>query len=166
LSILVVCIFFESFWDKNLSKEIISITKTLLWFSLYYVKNPLFQFSENIICVKKIKDYCLTFHIIIGSWKNSSDEHDLLKSLFRDSGWTECLIHIFNTLNPFSSSSLKELPPFLSFFSFVSLSDITSAILYYTSKSISLLEDENTPKETSKYIKIFKSQNTYIVIKY
>jgi hypothetical protein len=70
----------------------------------------------------------------------------LIKSLFKDSGWTECLINIFNALNPSSLSSSKLLPPFLSFLSSVSPSEDTADILKSTSESIILLEDENTPE--------------------
>jgi hypothetical protein len=150
-----IYLFFISFWDKKINEEIISITKSFLWFSLYYVKNPSFQFSKSIICLEKLFGYCKTFPIIINSWKNSSDEYfDLIKSLFKDSGWTECLIDIFNALNPFSSSSSKQLPPFLSFLLVVSPSKYTPNILKNTSKSISLLENENTPKEISQYIQL------------
>jgi hypothetical protein len=78
----------------------------------------------------------------------------LIKSLFKDSGWTECLIDIFNVLNPFSSSSSKQLPPFLSFLLSVSPSIDTADILKFTSKSILFLENENTPKEISQYVQL------------
>jgi hypothetical protein len=78
----------------------------------------------------------------------------LIKSLFKDSGWTECLIDIFNTLNSFSSSSSKQSPPFLSFLLSVSPSENTAKILKFTSESISLLENENTPKEISRYVQL------------
>jgi hypothetical protein len=95
------------------------------------------------------------FPSIIQSWKKSSDEHfNLIKSLFKDSGWTECLINIFNALNPFSLSSLKQLPPFLSFLSSVSPSENTAYILKSASEAIVLLEDKNTPKEISNYLKL------------
>jgi hypothetical protein len=136
----LLCLFFVYFWDKKINEEIISITKSFLLFSLYYVKTPSFQFSWSIICVRKLNEYCSTFLIIINSWKNSSDENfDLIKPLFKDSGWTECLIDIFNALNPFSSSSSKQSPPFLSFLSSVSPSEDTTNILENISKSISLL---------------------------
>jgi uncharacterized membrane protein len=105
--------------------------------------------------VRKLLTYCGTFFIVINSWKNSNDEYfNLIKSLFKDSGWTECLINIFNVLNPFSSSSSKQLPPFLSFLLSVSLPKYTANILENISKSISLLENENTPKEISLYIQL------------
>jgi hypothetical protein len=77
----------------------------------------------------------------------------LIKSLFKDSGWTECLIDIFNALNPFSSSS-KQSSPFLSFLLSVSPSKHIANILEFTSKSISLLENGNTPKEISQYVQL------------
>jgi hypothetical protein len=148
----LIYLFFMYFWDEEVNKEIILVTKSFLWFSIYYVKNPSFQFSGNIFCLRKLRDYCVTLFRITNSWKNSSDEYfDLLKSLFKDSGWTECLIDIFNALNPFSSSS-KQSPPFLSFLLSVSPSEVTTDILKYSSLSISLLENKNTPKEISQYI--------------
>jgi hypothetical protein len=143
------------FWDREINKDIISVTKSFLWFLLYYVKNSSFQFSRSIICVKKLRDYCETFFIIINSCKNSSDEYFILiKSLFKDSGWTGCLIDIFNALNSFSSSSSKQPPPFLSFLLSVSPSEDTAYILKYSSLSISLLENKNTPKEISQYVQL------------
>jgi hypothetical protein len=79
----------------------------------------------------------------------------LIKSLFKDSGWTECLIDISNVLNPFSSSS-KQPPPFLSFLLSVSSSENTADVLELTSKSILLLKNKNTPKEISQYIQLTK----------
>jgi hypothetical protein len=102
--------------------------------------------------VKILSDYCKTFLIIIKSCKNGSDEYLKIKSLFKDSGWTECLIDIFNGLNPFSSS--KQLPPFLSFLLSVFPSEDTVNILKDISESISLLENENTPKKISQYIQL------------
>jgi flagellin-specific chaperone FliS len=69
----------------------------------------------------------------------------LIKSLFKDSGWTINLIDIFNALNPFLLSSSKQLSPF---------SKNIQKILEYTSKSIILVEDENTPEEISNYLKL------------
>jgi hypothetical protein len=73
-----------------------------------------------------------------------SHEHfDLVKSLFKDSGWKECLIDIFNALNPFSLSS-----------SSVSPSEHTTHILKFTPEAIILLEDENTLEEISNFLKL------------
>jgi hypothetical protein len=77
-----------------------------------------------------------------------------MKSLFKDSGWTKCVIDIFNALNPFSLSSLKQSPPFLSFLSSVSPCEYTAHILIFTSQAIILLEDKNTPEEISNYLKL------------
>jgi hypothetical protein len=96
---------------------------------------------------------------MINSWKSSSDEHfNLIKSLFKNLGWTEYLIDIFRVLNPFSISFSKQqlLPPFLSLLSSVSPSKDIPDILKCTSEAIILLEDENTPEEISNY---FKSTN-------
>jgi hypothetical protein len=151
----LVCLFFIYFWNREINKEIILITKSFLLFSIYYVKNPSFQYSGSFICLGKLRKYCGICFIIIDSCKNSGDEYfDLIKSLFKDLGWTECLIDIFNTLNPFSSSSSKQPPTFLSFLLSVSPSENTAYILEFTSKSISLLENENTPKEISQYIQL------------
>jgi hypothetical protein len=78
----------------------------------------------------------------------------LIKSLFKDSGWTEYLIDIFNALNPSSLSSSKQSLPFFSFLSSVSPSEITTSILKDTSKAVMLLEDKNTPQEISNYLKL------------
>jgi hypothetical protein len=78
----------------------------------------------------------------------------LIKSLFKNSGWTECLIDIFKALKQFSLSSWKQLPLFLSFLSSVSPSEDTADILKDTSLAIMLLEDENTPEEVSNYLKL------------
>jgi hypothetical protein len=92
---------------------------------------------------------------MINSWKNSSDERfNLIKSLFKNSGWTEYLIDIFKALNPFSLSSWKQLPPFLSFLLFVSPSEDTAGILKFTSLAIIILEDKNTSEEISNYLKL------------
>jgi hypothetical protein len=78
----------------------------------------------------------------------------MIKSLFKNSGWTECLIDIFNALNPFSLSSWEQLPPFLSFLLFVSPSEDTARILKDTSEAVILLEDNNTPQEISNYFEL------------
>jgi hypothetical protein len=57
-------------------------------------------------------------------------------------------------LNPFSLSSSKQLPPFLSFLSSVSPSEDTANILKDTSIAVMLLEDKNTPKEISNYFEL------------
>jgi hypothetical protein len=147
----LICLYFLYFWDKKINEEIISITKSFLWFSLYYVKNPSFQFSGNGFCLRKLIIYCRTFFIIINSWKNSNGEYfNLIKSLFKDLGWTKWLIDIFNTLNTFLSSSSKQSPPLLS----VSSSEDIINILEYSSVSILLLENENTPKEIFQYVQL------------
>jgi hypothetical protein len=155
LSTNVIKSYFYFNWNGIIYEEIISVTKSLLYFSIYYVKSPSFQKDESFICLKKLTSYCSIFFVIIKSWKDLSDEHfNLIKSLFKDSGWTECLIDIFNALNPFSLSSSKQLPPFLSFLSSVSPSEDTTGILEFTSLAIVFLEDENTPKEISNYLKL------------
>jgi hypothetical protein len=150
----LVILFFMYFWDRKINKDIILIIKSFLWFSLYYVKNPSFQLSGSVHCLEKLKRYCLIFLVIIDSCNNSSGEYfNSIKSLFKESGWTECLIDIFNALNPFPSSS-KQSPPFLSFLLSVSPSEDIAEILKYSSLYISLLEDENTPKEISQFIQL------------
>jgi hypothetical protein len=80
----VILDYFCSNWNKIINKEIISITKSLLYFSLFYIKNPLFQKGEISFCLIKLRFYCSKFHFIINSWKNLSDEHfNLIKSLFK-----------------------------------------------------------------------------------
>jgi hypothetical protein len=154
-SISIVLHYFCFNWNEIINEEIISITKSVLYFSLFYVKSPSFQKGEISFRLIKLGFYCTKFLLIIGTYKNSSDEHfNLIKSLFKDSGWTECLINIFNALNPFSLSSSKQLPPFLSFLSSVSPSEHTTNILKYTSEIIILVEDENTPEEISNYFKL------------
>jgi hypothetical protein len=57
-------------------------------------------------------------------------------------------------LNPFSLSSSKQFLPFLSFLSSLSPSEDIPDILKYTSKTIRLLENKNTPEEISNYLKL------------
>jgi hypothetical protein len=155
LSTGVVLGYFYSNWNKIINEEIISITKSVLYFSLYYIKSSSFRKGTTSFCLQILRYYCSRFLFMINSWKNSSDEHfNLIKSLFKNSGWTECLIDIFKALNPFSLSSSKQLPPFLSFVSSVSPSEYTASILKFTSEIIILLKDENTPEEISNYLKL------------
>jgi hypothetical protein len=155
LSTFVIFHYFYLNQNKIINKEIISITKSVLYFSLYYVKSSSFQKGESSFCLTKLRYYCSAFLYIITLWNISSDEHfNLIKSLFKNSGWTKCLIDISNALNPFSLSSSKQLPPFLSFLSSVSPSEDTADILRYTSKAIKLLEDKNTSEEISNYLKL------------
>jgi hypothetical protein len=125
----VVLNYFCFNWNRIINKEIISITESVLYFSLFYIKNPLFQ--KSFIYLKKLRFYCSKFHFIINTWKNSSDEHfNLIKSLFKDSS------------------------PFFSFLSTVSPSKDTPDILKFTSQAIILLENENIPEEISNYLKL------------
>jgi hypothetical protein len=154
-SIVDVLYFLLLNWNKIINEEIVSITKLFLYFTLDYVKSRLFQEMDISFCLIKLNTFCFGFLHIIESWKNSSDEHfNLIKSLFKNSGWTECLIDIFNILNPFSLSSSKQSPPFLFFLLYISPSKTTADILKNTSKAILLLEDENIPEEISNYLKL------------
>jgi hypothetical protein len=155
LSTSVMLDYFYSNSNRIINEEIISITKSILYFSVYYVKSSSFPKGNTYFCLTILRYYCLRFFFMINSWKNSSDKlFNLIKSLFRNSGWTECLINIFKALNPFSLSSSKQSPPFLSFLSSVSPSENTANILECTSEAIILLEDENTPEEVSNYLKL------------
>jgi hypothetical protein len=67
LSTLVILNYFNFNWNKKINEEIISITKSVLYFSLFYVKSPLFQKGDISFCLEKLESYCLTFFLIIES---------------------------------------------------------------------------------------------------
>jgi hypothetical protein len=155
LSTGIILDYFNFVWNKIINEEIISITKSLLYFSLYYIKSSSFRKGNTSICLNILIYCCSKFLFIINSWKNSSDEHfSLIILLFKNSGWTECLIDIFKALNPFSLASSKQLPPFLSFLSSVCPSEYTACIPKFASEAIILLEGKNTPEEISNYLKL------------
>jgi hypothetical protein len=141
-SLSAVLDYFFYIWNEIIDEKTISIIKSALYFSLYYIKSPLFQKEDSFTCLKRLTFCCSRIVLIVVALrKNSSDEHfNLIKSLLKDSGWIECLFGIFNVLGSFSLSS-KRIPPFLSFLSSIFPSEIITDILNYVSSALLLLGD-------------------------
>jgi hypothetical protein len=154
VNINLVRLFFESFWNGAANKEINSLSESLIYFLLFYIKNSSFEFLGSIECLKRLSICCQTCVGVIRLWKeNSNDKYfDLIKFLFKNSKLEKCLIDIFNALDSLSYS--KQLPHFLSFLSSVSPSEDTKDILKNVTYSILLLCGKNSPEEVKLFARL------------
>jgi hypothetical protein len=141
--------------DDDQAKSMIFLS--LLNFSMECVKSSLFVYFPLDVKVEIYHFVCAMMHDIVDSKIEESNKYpDLIRSYFDKSGWTEWLIHIFNTLKAFPSSphSDSDLIPSLSFFSSVSSSEYTHTIIYLTAKTIEMLLKSNTPKAVVEYLEL------------
>jgi hypothetical protein len=104
----------------------------------------------NLLC-----EYFMIF--VIKGMELPNKYPDLIKSAFKNLKWTELLIKIFTSLNPFSSSSSsssKQLPSFLSFLLSVPPSEHTANIVRLSAITLEKLLGKETPDDIKNYLKL------------